>query len=53
MNRLLFIYNLGYLKPEHNFHWSRCSREMQPRDGPRSHWSIPREGGGARDMSGS
>jgi len=22
MNRLLFIYNLGYLKPEHNFHWS-------------------------------
>ena len=66
LNRLLFIYNLGYLKPEHNFHWSRrsretqprsaaerCSREMQPRDGPRSHWSILREGGGARDMSGS
>ena len=31
LNRLLFIYNLGYLKPEHNFHWSRRSRETQLR----------------------
>ena len=76
LNRLLFIYNLGYLKPEHNFHWFRRSREMRPRDAAerrsreaqprgaaerRSREAQPRpeispflrEGGGARDMSGS
>ena len=61
LNRLLFIYNLGYLKPEHNFHWSRRSREMQPRGAaerwpeisrvdPARGWRRP---GHVRELSGT